>query len=100
MIEQNVHQMHRDAIYEYPKGVEPLGSSPRCSVQGMYTKGRLITIQAHPEFNGEIMKAILLKRHQAGIFDDKIYKEAMARAESQHDGNAVAQAFLRFMLED
>lgn len=92
--------MHRDIIHEYPSGVESLGSSPRCQVQGMYAKGRLITIQSHPEFNGEIMKILLDKRHEMGIFDDATYEEASLRANSQHDGNAVAQAFLRFMLED
>jgi len=92
--------MHRDIIHQYPAGVESLGSSARCSVQGMYTKGRLITLQSHPEFNGEIMKTILKKRHEMGLFDKEQYEEAVARAESAHDGNAVAQAFLRFMLEE
>jgi len=92
--------MHRDVIYEYPEGVESLGSSPYCDVQGMYAKGRLITLQSHPEFNGDIMRTLLEKRHEGGIFDDALYKDASARAEIHHDGNVVGQAFLRFMLED
>ena len=38
--------MHRDIIFEYPEGVEKLGSSPVCEVQGMYKKGKFITVRS------------------------------------------------------
>lgn len=92
--------MHRDIVFDYPEGVEPLGGSPRCEVQGMYARGRLITVQGHPEFNGEIMKILLENRHAQGIFNDEVYEEGLTRAQNHHDGVVVAEAFLRFMLED
>jgi hypothetical protein len=92
--------MHRDIVYEYPKGVEELGASPRCSVQGMYAKGRIITVQGHPEFNQQIMTDLLETRHAKGIFNDELYEDGMARAGKHHDGVAVSSAFLRFLLED
>ncbi|RMZ76811.1 hypothetical protein DV738_g4687, partial [Chaetothyriales sp. CBS 135597] len=61
-----IHQMHRDIVFAYPEGVEALGSSPVCQVQGMYASGRLFTIQGHPEFNKEITTEILSSRHDAG----------------------------------
>ncbi|KAK7538189.1 class I glutamine amidotransferase-like protein [Phyllosticta citribraziliensis] len=96
----NIHQMHRDIVFEYPPGVEPLGQSPVCSTQAMYAKGRLITVQGHPEFNDRIMEVILNARHEQGVFDDALYNDAIKRAASSHDGVAIAQAFLRFLLED
>ncbi|KAF2275561.1 class I glutamine amidotransferase-like protein [Westerdykella ornata] len=96
----NIHQMHRDIVFEYPKEVEKLGASPRCLVQGMYVKGKFITIQGHPEFNDEIVSEILRNRNAQGIFDDVQYKEAMDRVKNPHDGIAVAKGFLRFLLED
>lgn len=96
----SLHQMHRDIVYEYPKGVEELGASPRCSVQGMYAKGRVITVQGHPEFNQQIMTGLLEERHAKGIFNDELYEDGMARAGKHHDGVAVSSAFLRFLLED
>ncbi|EOD46747.1 hypothetical protein GTA08_BOTSDO09427 [Neofusicoccum parvum] len=96
----NIHQMHRDIVYEYPPGVEPLGHSPRCEVQGMYAKGRLITVQGHPEFNEKIMVVILGARREQGIFDEELYKDSMGRAPLPHDGVVISQAFLRFLLED
>lgn len=92
--------MHRDIVYEYPPGTEALGHSPRCDVQGMYIKGRLITIQGHPEFNGELVAELLDNRHERGIFDDAMYKEGMERVRNPHDGVVVGAAFLRFLREE
>jgi len=100
MMVQNIHQMHRDIVYEYPRGVEELGSSPRCEVQGMYMRNRLITVQGHPEFTKDIVTEVIETRHAQGIFDQEMYEDAMARVGKPHDGVVVAQAFLRFLLED
>ncbi|OCL10547.1 class I glutamine amidotransferase-like protein [Glonium stellatum] len=96
----SLHQMHRDIVYEHPKGVEELGSSPRCSVQGMYAKGRLITVQGHPEFTEQIVAELLEARHTQGIFNDELYEDGMARVGKHHDGVVVSSAFLRFLLEE
>ncbi|KAI9713430.1 MAG: hypothetical protein M1820_000812 [Bogoriella megaspora] len=95
-----LQQMHRDIIAEYPKHVERLGSSPRCQVQGMHKKNKLITVQGHPEFNREIVTEILDARHEAGIFDDSMHQEGLERVANHHDGTKVSQAFLRFLLDD
>ena len=92
--------MHRDIIYNYPSEVEQLGGSDLCHVQGMYAKGRLISVQGHPEFNGDIVAELLERRHNMGIFTTEEYHEAMARATNHHDGQKVAAAFIRFLLED
>jgi len=95
-----IHQMHRDIVYAYPDGVEHLGHSPRCEVQGMYAPRRLISVQGHPEFNGEIVAELLENRHDKGIFDDAMYRDGMSRVRKHHDGVAVGAAFVRFLLEE
>lgn len=92
--------MHRDIVFSYPPGVQELGSSPVCKVQGMYASGRLITVQGHPEFNDEIMTEILNARHAIGVFDDETFEGALKRVVKPHDGLVVSKAFLRFLLED
>lgn len=92
--------MHKDIVYEYPEGVEELGSSGPCKVQGMYVKDRMITVQGHPEFTEDIVAELLEKRHDQGIFGDEIYEEAKARVGKPHDGVLVAQAFLNFLMEE
>ncbi|QKX58420.1 uncharacterized protein TRUGW13939_05542 [Talaromyces rugulosus] len=96
----SLQQMHQDIVSAYPKEVVPLASSPKCAVQGMYIPRKLITVQGHPEFNTEIMSAILDRRKQLGIFSDAAYKEALSRATNAHDGVTVGAAFLRFLLEE
>ena len=96
---QALHQMHKDIVHTYPSSVIPLGSSPKCQVQGMYAPSRLITIQAHPEFNEDIVSQILEARHKPGIFDDETFYDAMRRVGNAHDGILVGAAFLDFMVE-
>lgn len=97
---QNIHQMHRDIVTALPDGVEELGSTDRCQLHGMYAAKRLITVQGHPEYNEEIEREILKTRHAQGIFDDEVFEDAIKRVHKPHDGVLVAQAFLRFCLED
>lgn len=97
---QSLHQMHRDVVQSYPPNVEHLGSSPRCDVQGMYVKNRLITVQGHPEFNEQIVRELLETRHEQGVFDDELYQEAVGRVANHHDGVVVGAAFIKFLLDD
>lgn len=97
---QSIFQMHKDLVYHYPPGVEELGSSGPCKVQGMYIPKRAITVQGHPEFTEEIVAELLEKRREQKIFGDEIYGEAMARVGKPHDGVLVGQAFLKFLMEN
>lgn len=89
--------MHRDIVLDFPAGTTPLGSNDLCKVQGMYSPGKYITVQGHPEFTEEIISEILFNRHTVGIFTDEVYEDAMKRAPVQHDGVAIARAFIKFM---
>lgn len=101
--------MHKDIISPSPAPLPlppshhlltpyPLGSSPACTSQGYYLPRRLITIQAHPESTPAIVTEQLTVRHQMGIFDEGVYREALARVEMAHQGALVARAFLRFLV--
>jgi GMP synthase-like glutamine amidotransferase len=92
--------MHRDIVYEYPPEVEQLGYTDRCAVQGMYIEKRLITVQGHPEFTGEIMKVLMKLRHEMGLFNKAEYEDSVERADKYQDGVVVAVAFLKFLLEE
>lgn len=95
-----LHQMHRDIVFTYPDGVEALGSSPVCQVQGMYSPKSLISVQGHPEFKQDIMQEIIQARHSQGIFDDLQYQEGVHKMALPHDGVLVAAGFLKFLLEE
>lgn len=97
---QRIQQMHRDIVSECPPGVTLLGSSPRCAVQGMYLPRRFITVQGHPEFNGEIETEIIENRARMGVFSENQAQEALGRVHNEHDGVSIGATFLRFLLED
>ncbi|KAF2873327.1 class I glutamine amidotransferase-like protein [Massariosphaeria phaeospora] len=96
----SLHQMHQDIVFECPEGAENLGASPRCLVQGMYKKGKYISVQGHPEFNETIVSILVEMRQEQGVFPDELARDALDRVGNHHDGVAVASAFLRFLLED
>lgn len=91
--------MHQDMVYTYPEGVLPLAHTTRCENQGMYAKGRLITVQGHPEFNKEMVTHILTARHNAGVFKDEIYEDGIKRVGETHGGAVIAKAFLEFLVQ-
>ncbi|EMD69844.1 hypothetical protein COCSADRAFT_106890 [Bipolaris sorokiniana ND90Pr] len=95
-----IHQMHRDVVFEYPADVEKLGGSPRCLVQGMYKKGKLISLQGHPEFTEPIVSYLVQMRAEQGIFEEEQARDALERVGNHHDGLVIAKAFLRFLLDD
>ncbi|KAL8956258.1 MAG: hypothetical protein Q9193_006169, partial [Seirophora villosa] len=92
----SIYQMHKDIVFDYPAGVQPLGSTALCKVQGMFAPGRVFTVQGHPEFTAEILVEILEVRHKEGVFGDAIYKDAMARVGRRHDGVLVGKRFIEF----
>lgn len=76
-----------------------LGETPLCSTQGMLLPGRALTVQGHPEFTGDIVRALLETRLEQGIIGDDVFADAMARVDDEHDGALVARAFVEFLLE-
>jgi len=75
---QCLHQMHRDIVFNYPPGIEQLGHTPRTLVPALYVKDKLITVQGHPEFNGDIVANIAKSRFDLGLFDKDLYEDAMS----------------------
>ncbi|KAG4427341.1 hypothetical protein IFR05_017175 [Cadophora sp. M221] len=95
-----LYQMHRDIVYDYPEGVEPLASTGKCSIQAMYIRNRYISVQGHPEFTEEIMREIVKLRHSTGLFTDEMEKDAIERVDRNQDSIVVSQVFLKFLLEE
>ncbi|KAJ6115308.1 hypothetical protein N7486_001086 [Penicillium sp. IBT 16267x] len=94
-----LHQMHRDLVFETPEGCVNLGFSGPCAVQGLYMPKRLISIQAHPEFDEFIMTNLLEARHDGGVFNDEIYESGSSRAAKEHNGQLVLRRFIQFIVE-
>ncbi|KAL4793096.1 hypothetical protein BDV19DRAFT_391538 [Aspergillus venezuelensis] len=96
----NLHHMHRDIVSDLPLEIESFGSSPRCTTQGFYLPKRILSVQAHPEFDSFIMATVLNTRHEQGIFDDELFEGAMRRAGMPHDGLLLSEAIWKFLLDE
>lgn len=96
---QNIQQMHRDQAYGVPDGATLLASTEICPNQGFVMPGKVITVQGHPEFTDEIMGELLESRHAIGLFPDGLYESGMERRANEHDGEALARVFLKFLQE-
>ncbi|KFZ22943.1 hypothetical protein V502_02579 [Pseudogymnoascus sp. VKM F-4520 (FW-2644)] len=95
----SLHQMHKDAVLEVPKGLVNLGSSPSCPIQGLYKKGSILSFQAHPEFDEFTMSQIIQTRHVQNVFDDAMFNDGMAKVGKPHGGALVASAIWQFLLD-
>lgn len=66
----------------------------------MYIPKRVMTVQGHPEFTEEIMRELLVAAYASGVFDKYLFEDSIRRVDKYQDGVVVAQAFLRFLLEE
>lgn len=91
--------MHQDIVHSLPAGVESLGSSSLCQIQGMYMPGRFITVQGHPEYNADVVTDIVEVRHTTHkVFTKEFVEESLGRANFEHDGVDIGAVFLKFLL--
>lgn len=81
-----------------PLGVQLLASTAKCENQGMYQKGRLISVQGHPEYTAEIVECVMYARRDVIAPGD--FENGLRRLKDHDDGVVIARAFLRFLLED
>lgn len=63
----------------------------------MYSPGKYIAVQGHPEFTEIIVNEILENRHISGLFPDDLFNDAMSVVAKEHDGAKIAAAFLDFL---
>ncbi|KAI5919819.1 class I glutamine amidotransferase-like protein [Camillea tinctor] len=94
-----IQQMHQDIVHTNPEGVTLLARTDICPNQGMYSPGRLLTVQGHPEFTDDMMRSILKVRLDGGIISQALHDDGEARAANEQDGVTVARAFIRFLRE-
>lgn len=89
--------MHTDIVADFPADAVPLGGNDICKVQAMYSPGRYIAVQGHPEFTNEIVTEVVTVRNKIGLFSDDLAKDALSRVANEHDGVSIAQTFLKFL---
>ncbi|CDF91922.1 ZYBA0S16-00122g1_1 [Zygosaccharomyces bailii CLIB 213] len=85
-------EVHGDVVYEVPEGFTNLGFTEKCSVQGLYKKNRVLTVQGHPEFSTDVDLLIMHHNMEAGLVSFEKYTEIEERSRrSKNQGPLVAK---------
>jgi GMP synthase (glutamine-hydrolysing) len=82
---------HQDQVVEPPAGARILATSPRCRYAAMRLGPRVLTVQPHPEFTLDYMRAL-------AAFRRDVVGEANARAALDSLGDGPPAAFGPYLL--
>ncbi|KAL6945274.1 hypothetical protein ACO0QE_002723 [Hanseniaspora vineae] len=89
-------ETHNDIVLSLPEGYENIGSTPLCTFQGFYQKGKLMSWQGHPEFNKEILLACMKNSVDNGYIKQETYDvEAKKSAEIPNEGDYIGSLILK-----
>ncbi|SCU87905.1 LADA_0E06942g1_1 [Lachancea dasiensis] len=87
-------EVHHDIVYEVPQGYTNVGSSSKCSIQGLYKKNRLFTLQGHPEFVTEVSSRILDNMYQCNHLTSKERNDLEASSQKQDNQGYFAATYI------
>lgn len=92
-------EVHQDIVTRVPEGALVLGSSPRTPVE-IFTLGEnVLCIQGHPEMDHEMVRELIVKRHERGMLDEERAQEGLASlAGAPHE--AFLQGWLRAFMRE
>lgn len=88
---------HQDQVVEKPAAARVLASNPGCAYAALAYDDRAFTVQAHPEFDAEVIAGLIEHRGDA-VPDDRL-AAAMARLPAPTDRPELAGRIARFFTE-
>ena len=96
MGELNLNAWHQDQVLERPKDAEPIACNGFCENAALIYGKKALTIQPHPEFNGEIISEYADIRRGTLDFPDDLMDQAKANASKPDDNAALAKMIAEF----
>ncbi|TKX20379.1 hypothetical protein C1H76_7415 [Elsinoe australis] len=93
-----LNMMHADNVLSVPQGTVNIGSTEYCSIQGLYAPNKILTVQAHPEFDRMTMQNVIKVMADHGELDEQARTDAVARNVGGTDADLVLNAIAEFLL--
>jgi GMP synthase (glutamine-hydrolysing) len=90
-----LHAVHQDQVLAPPAGARVLAASPTCPVAAFAIGDHVLSMQQHPEFDGEIV-AKLLEMLRPAIGEDA-YATGRRSLAPRHDGARLGEAIVGFV---
>jgi GMP synthase (glutamine-hydrolysing) len=86
---------HQDQVVEKPAAARVIATHPFCLNAGLAYGDTVLTVQPHPEFNAEMVDALI--RHRGpGLIDDALLDDARDRLETPLDAQSFADRMADF----
>lgn len=89
---------HQDQVTELPKGARVIGKSDFCRYAALAYGDRILTVQPHPEFSGEIAAEYARILKGTGTYPDAGIAHAAAEADKPIDQKVLAKEIARLFL--
>jgi GMP synthase (glutamine-hydrolysing) len=88
---------HQDQVVEAPAGATRLGRNETCANAILAYGDRILTVQAHPEFDAGVIAHFIETRRGMGIYPPDRLEAAEAALPQPVDNGRMAEAVARFL---
>ncbi|SCV04524.1 LAMI_0H16820g1_1 [Lachancea mirantina] len=86
-------ETHSDIVNEIPQGYTNIGSTAKCSIQGLYCPKKVLTLQGHPEFETDVTRICANLQLEKGNVTSEENKDMQNRCTSlSNEGLLVANS--------
>lgn len=93
-----INAMHQDQVMELPENARLFASSDFCRYAGLVYDDRILTLQAHPEFNNDYERDLVAAR-RGPVVPEAVADKALAGLETGElpESSRVARWMVRFL---
>ena len=85
---------HQDQVTKRPEGAAVVASNPFCENAALVYGNKVFTVQAHPEFNGDIIDGLI--KYRGGTIPADLIATAKASLQADVDNATIAQQMGQF----
>lgn len=96
--EKVIQAYHQDQVISPPEGAQTIASSDFCTHAALYYPGQALSVQPHPEFGDDYVRA-LIETRGPGVVPAERLEAATARLGTPLDNADLAEMFARFYRE-
>ena len=92
-----LHAWHQDQVVEPPEGARVLARGEMCANAALAYGDRILTVQAHPEFDAGVIGHFIETRRDTGIYPPERLDAAEARLDAVVDNTRLGAALATFL---
>ncbi|KAG0235240.1 class I glutamine amidotransferase-like protein [Mortierella sp. GBAus27b] len=98
--QMRIQELHQDIVHDVPEGFTLLATTAHTTNQSMISNdNKVVSVQGHPEFTGEIMKKYIEFRTANGTFSKELSEASSKVVDEPLDRAKVAARILQFARE-